>query len=167
MASGIFGKSEFELFYRMEFLNLVHFAGAYLHDEQKARDIAQDSLLALWENRSGIDPERNIRALVFTIARNKTLNYLRSSCVFTKMDDANEAIALLEDSSLDGLIDALDLEQLVRKEWASLPEKTRKTFVMSRFFGLKNREISRQEGVSEKAIEYRIGSALKKFRKLF
>ena len=36
--------SAFEFFYRMEFLNLVHFAGSYLKDEERARDLAQEFL---------------------------------------------------------------------------------------------------------------------------
>ncbi len=42
----------YELFYRMEYLNLVHFTDSYLHDTEKARDISQETLLSLW--RTGI-----------------------------------------------------------------------------------------------------------------
>lgn len=158
----------YKLLYRMEYLNLVHFVHGYLHDPEKAKDISQETMMALWENRSLIDPERNLRALVFTIARNKTLNELRHRKLFSpSAEEYDRALALLEDNSVEEYINALDLSALMEKVWASLPEKVGRTFFRSRENGLKNKEIALLEGVSEKAVEYRIGSALRRFRIAF
>lgn len=154
----------FELFYRMEYLNLVHFADSYLNNKDKARDIAQETMLSLWENRHGLDPEKNIRALVFTIARNKTLNEIRQNKVLFSSEEADNALALLLDASVEENINALDLSRLIQKEWDMLPQKARETFSMSRDEGLKNREIAEREGVSEKTVEYRMKTALDRFR---
>ena len=55
----------------------------------------------------------------------------------------------------------------MEKVWASLPEKVGRTFTQSREEGLKNREIARVQGISEKAVEYRIGIALRRFKLAF
>jgi RNA polymerase sigma-70 factor (ECF subfamily) len=160
--------SAFKLLYRMEYLNLVHFVHGYLHDPEKSRDIAQDTMLALWENHSIINPSRNLRALVFTIARNKTLNELRHLKLFTPTaEEYDRALELLQDNSVEEYINALDLSALMEKVWDSLPENISRTFTKSRIDGLKNKEIALLEGVSEKAVEYRIGMALKRFRRAF
>ncbi len=151
----------------MEFLNLVHFADSYLHDGERARDIAQETLLALWENRHRLQPERNIRSFVFTIARNRTLNELRRRKLLAPTGMEDEALELLEDHSLEERIDALDLATLIEKVWNKLPKDIGKTFSMSREEGLRNREIAAREGVSEKTVEYRIRVALNRFRELF
>jgi len=151
----------------MEFLNLVHFTNSYLHDEERARDISQETLLALWENRHRLEPGKNIRSLVFTIARNKTLNDLRSRKLFASSVSADQALELLEDHSVDEQINALELETLIDKVWNKLPKKIAVTFAQSREEGLKNREIAAQQGISEKTVEYRISMALKQFRQLF
>ena len=151
----------------MEFLNLVHFTGSYLQDDEKARDISQETMLSLWENRRLIDPEKNIRSLVFTIARNKTLNELRRRKLFSPGADVNEALALLEDNSVEEHINALELSSLIEKVWDSLPQNVAGTFALSREEGLKNRIIAEREGISVKTVEYRIKVALKSFRKLF
>lgn len=148
----------FELFYRMEFLNLVHFADSYLHDRDKAQDLAQEALLAVWEHRQQLDPGKNIRSLVFTIARNRTLDELRSR-------HAPEE-RCLEDRSVEEYIGRLDLAALMQKVWMSLPPKIGNTFKMSRLGGMKNHEIAQEEGISEKAVEYRMGVALRRFRKM-
>jgi len=154
----------YELFYRMEFLNLVHFVNAYLHDEERARDIAQEALLSLWENRSLLTPGRNLRAFVFTIAKNKTLNELRAAKHTTPATE--ESLQMLEDRSLEAQIDALDLSTLIRSVWGSIPENIRRTF-LSRQDGMKNRQIASQEGVSEKTVEYRLRMARERFRVIF
>lgn len=154
----------YELFYRMEYLNLVHFADSYLHNTDKARDIAQETMLSIWENRSSLDPDKNIRSLAFTIARNKTLNQLRQNKVLFSSEETDYALELLLDRSAEENINALELSKLIQKEWNMLPEKARQTFSMSRSDGLKNREIAQREGVSEKTVEYRIKTALDRFR---
>lgn len=157
----------YELFYRMEYLNLVHFAGSYLKDEERARDIAQETLLSLWENRRMLDPSKNIRSFVFTIARNKTLNELRRRKLFSPSGLEDHVLELLEDHSVEEQIESLDLAALIEKVWNALPKDIGRTFSLSREEGLKNREIAIREGVSEKTVEYRIRVALHRFRDLF
>lgn len=152
----------FEVFYRMERNNLVHFAYSYLRDYQKSEDVAQDALLRIWERRAEIDPGKNLRALVFTIARNMMIDCLRRS----QKTESVEACICLEDKSVDGLVEALDLEELFTKSFASLPPKLRNTFMKSRVDGLTNKEIAGKENVSLKTVEYRIGAVLRFFRKI-
>ena len=160
--------ASYKLLYRMEYLNLLHFVHSYLHDPEKSKDIAQETMMALWENRSLINPDKNLRALVFTIARNKTLNELRHRKLFSpSAEEYNRSLELLEDNSVEEYINGLDLSALMAKVWDSLPEKVSRTFSRSRDDGLKNKEIAILEGISEKAVEYRIGIALRKFRAAF
>ena len=151
----------------MEFLNLVHFAGSYLKDEERARDMAQETLLALWENRRSLDPDKNIRSFVFTIARNKTLNELRRRKLFSPSGLEDDALELLEDASVEEQIQGLELATLIEKVWNKLPKEIGNTFALSREEGLKNREIAAREGISEKTVEYRMRVARGHFRELF
>ncbi|MCF0177423.1 MAG: sigma-70 family RNA polymerase sigma factor [Bacteroidales bacterium] len=154
-------QSAFEAFYMMEYNNLLHFANAYIKDDKVAEDIAQETLIKLWQTRENLNPDGNIRALAFTIAKNMSLDFLR------KKNDAMslDACLYLEDNSLDVMINTLDLDKLVKKTFMSLPEKVRQTFLLSRHNRLTNKDIAEREHVSIKAIEYRISSALKVFRK--
>lgn len=158
----------FEILYRMEYLNLVHFSDSYLKDPEKAKDVSQESLLTLWEHRAFLDPEKNVRAFLYTIARNKTLDelYLRRRRSRSPEETEN-ALSLLEDNAVEDYINRLDLGVLINRIWQSLPSKIGRTFAMSREEGLRNKEIARQEGISEKAVEYRMKVALRHFRKYF
>ena len=157
----------FEMFYRLEFNNLVHFIASYICDVEKARDIAQDVLCAVWENRSSIRPDSNFRAWVFTIARNRTLNFLKEKKLFSDpslTSTLEERIAAIKDPSMEHLIDSLELSSLIRKTFDSLPDTAKETFCMSRLDGMTNREISIKKGLSIKAVEYHIKISLRHFR---
>ena len=157
----------FEMFYRLEFNNLVHFIASYICDRDKARDLAQDVLCTVWEKHYAIRPDSNLRSWVFTIARNRTLNFLKEKKLFSDPSlttALEERTAALEDPSVEHLIDSLELSSLIKKTFDSLPDTARETFHMSRLDGMTNREISTKKGVSVKAVEYHIKISLRHFR---
>ena len=157
-------ETAFEVFYRMERNNLVHFINSYVHDIPCAEDLAQDSLLSLWSHRENLKSGENLRAYVFTIARNRTLDLLKSRSELLRNAEDVSAVSHLQENSLEERINALDLSQLVSKTFCQLPQKLQRTFLMSRVEGLTNREIALSESISEKSVEYRISRVLRLFR---
>lgn len=158
----------FEMFYRLEFNNLVHFITSYVSDRERARDLAQEVLCLLWEKRELLRPDANLRAWVFTIARNRTLNAMKEKKLFSDSSmrsTLDERIAALEDPSVEHLIDSLELSDLIRKAYDTLPATSESTFRMSRMDGLTNREIAEKKGISVKSVEYHIKISLRHFRK--
>ena len=160
-------RKAFEMFYRLEFNNLVHFIASYTSDRERAMDLAQDVLCTLWERRSDIRPGANLRAWVFTVARNRTLNVLKEKKYFADSSfrsTLDERIAALEDPSVEHLIDSLELGALIRKAYDTLSDTSKDTFIMSRIAGLTNREIAERRGISLKTVEYHIKISLRHFR---
>jgi len=161
-------RKAFEWFYRMEYDNLLHFVNSYLHSPAKAEDLVQETFCALWENHTALDPEKNFRAFVFTMARNRTINELKSRKLFGGANAPaalQEAVLLLEDASADELIHSLDLRDLLRHSLATMPAKAREYFSLSRSEGLRNKEIASRSGVSVKTVEYHIHVALSHLKK--
>lgn len=158
----------FELFYKAEFNNLVYFLSNYVHDTDVVLDIAQESLWTLWEKRSGIDAQKNVRTFVFTIAKNKALNFLKSKRIRERalcLDEINADIFALGDYSFTKQVEALSLEQLIERTYKDLPETVKESFILSRKFGYTNEEIARRKGISVKAVEYHMKISLQIFRK--
>lgn len=62
----------YTLYYRKSFL----FARSYVHDEQAAEDIAAEALIKLWEKLKS-DIINSPQAMLLTILKNKSLDYLR------------------------------------------------------------------------------------------
>lgn len=161
-------RQAFELFYRMEFNNLVHFIGSYTHDVSQAEDLAQETLCTLYVKRENIDPDKNLRSFVYRIARNKTINHLKEKSLFadkSKIKGITEEIMALEDNSMEEMIESLELEKLIGNIYDSLPDSVKESFAMSRGDGLTNKEIAFKKGLSVKAVEYHITVSLRQFRK--
>lgn len=160
-------KSSYEFFFRCEFDNITHFIFSYTHDLQQAEDLAQETFCTLWEKRATIDYEKNFRAFVFRIARNKTINALKAKPLSADKGNKWEVdadIMALRDDSMDGIVDALELKKLIEDVYDNLPESAKDSFIMSRKMGMSNKEIAQKQGLTTKAVEYHMKISLKMFR---
>lgn len=156
-----------ELF-RMEFRNIKFFAHQYLNDLAQAEDVAQETFLALWTNRATIADNSNLKALLLTIAKNKSLNVLRSQRHFHKntieKSEAQLNIKALSHPYIEEQIDAITLSEAIEQARNSLPEHIRTSFDLSRLENKTYKEIAEIRGITEKSVEYHLAVALKHFR---
>lgn len=159
----------FKSVYRAEYNNLVHFIVNYTHNRQDAEDIVQETMLSVWNGREILDPERNFRSYLYTIARNKALNYLRDNAKHirnTSLQDEDYLVnsLALSSHSVEEEINALELQEFLDRIYLSLPEKVVRSFRMSRQDGMTYNEIAEQLGITPKVVEYHISIALKSLR---
>ena len=160
-------QSSFEIFFRLEFDNVTHFIESYTHDHTQAEDLAQETFCSLWDKRATIDPAKNFRAFVFRIARNKTINALRTKEPTADSESRLEIganVLALSDSSMEGIIEGLELGRLIQDVYDSLPDSAKDSFIMSRKYGMTNKEIAEKEGLTVKAVEYHIKISLRIFK---
>lgn len=136
-----------------------------------AEDIVSESIVKLWKLMSESDIEHP-QALLFTLLRNKALDYLKHEAVRKNAEkeiseglqrELNLRIANLEACNPDEIF-SIDLMSKVNQVLNSLPPKTRAVFEMSRFEGFSVKDIARNQGLSPKSVEYHITQALKKLR---
>lgn len=159
----------FRSVYRAEYNNLVYFVNSYTKNKLDAEDIVQETMMAIWESRDSLDPDRNFRSYLYTIARNKSLNYLRDNAKRMKDSSLQESENLisslaLSSPSVEEEINALELQEFIERVYLSLPEKVVNTFRMSRQDGLTYSEIAEKLGITTKVVEYHISITLKALR---
>lgn len=137
---------------------LCSFVYSYVPDIDAAKDIVQDTFVALWQNKDKYQPTKT---LLYGIAKNKAIDYIRAHHqtkilkgipidVFTDMLQANQ-----EEEP-----DIIEITEEIWKRVETLPPQCKKIFILSRSNNLKNREIAEQLGVSVKAVEKQITKAL-------
>lgn len=61
-------------------------------NKDRAHDITQETIIKLWRNIKKIDTSKNLRSLLFTIAKNTTLDYLRKNrnINFSEIDNIHD-----------------------------------------------------------------------------
>lgn len=153
--------------YQSEF---IRFANMYVRNTAVAEDFTIEALTQYWENRHTLDLDSNVPAYILTIIKNKCLNYLQHIQIKTDVTEylKNHAewelstrISTLEVCDPNDLF-TIDVQDIVNKTLASLPELTRMIFIMNRFENKPYKEIAQSWGMTTKGIEYHMSQALKK-----
>jgi RNA polymerase sigma-70 factor (ECF subfamily) len=160
------GRAEFDaalVALRAEVLGYLH---GQLRDREIAADLAQETLLRMMRYRDVPAQER--RYVMFHIARNLLAEYRRAQFRHRASRHVSlEDVATLEDcqASVEAIVDARRaIERLVKRVIHRLPPKCGLAFAMNRIDGLTYPQISKEMGISVKAVEKHISRALKACR---
>ncbi len=167
------GKHEaYEYLFATYYPRLHNYALRFLADGDAVGDIIQDCFMKQWEKRGELILQ-SVGALLFRMVRNQCLNYLRHKALedsewlqSLNLEDHSERLYstdFLDDPDQELLFQ--ELKRQVEQTLDALPERSRQIFTMSRFDGMKNREIAEELGISVKVVERHIGRALKMFRR--
>ena len=154
-------------YYRKAFL----FTKSFVHDESVAEDIVSESLIKLWENLKEENTD-HADALLLTILKNKSLDHLKHEAIKAEaihsMSNLNQRELEIRISTLQACdpeeIFSEEVKKIIADTLATLPEQTRRIFVMSRFQNKSNKEIAEELGITVKGVEYHITKAPKPLR---
>ncbi|NCB96839.1 MAG: RNA polymerase sigma-70 factor [Bacteroidia bacterium] len=143
------------------------FARSYVRLNGVSEDLVQDTFIKFWEARRTFENEKMIAPYLFTILRNKCLDYLKHKVVEQKFNDiaaenynywlAN--IYALEDPSIS-IITENQIKKALFDAINKMPQLRREIFIMSRFKDMKNQEVAEEMGVSVKTVEYHMTKAI-------
>lgn len=149
----------FEACYQEYYSSLCRFAYRYLESESESKDLVQDLFVDIWVNREKIKITTSIKSYLYAAVRNRSLTKLKSKLGIVPFPDDHDKL-IVEPVNLD----FPTLEEAIQKAIASLPEKCRVIFVLSREHGLKYAQVAEKLNLSEKTVENQIGIALAKLR---
>lgn len=139
---------------------LLRYAARLTQDEEAAYDILQDVFFKLWERRATLNPDLPLKALLFTMVRNRSLNHQRDK----QRHDASRAVmpeALLDPTSRpDNDVEAEMLGAHLHAWIGELPPRRREAFRLSRYEGLTHEEIARVMRLTPRTVSNHIMSAL-------
>lgn len=161
-------KKAYEQIYSDFFGVLYHLCLHYLHDEKVAEEIVQDSFMKLWEIRSTLNEQFNVKSFLYTVTKNNSLNYLRNQKVSMKhLENMKYLEMQFNYEALERLGDYIRFEELrnkIEESIAKLPPEIIETFQLSRFEELSYKDIASRQEISIKTVEARISKALRILR---
>ncbi len=152
----------FEALFSAYYFILCLYATRLTKDATAAEEIVQELFVTLWERRTKINIESSVKNYLYRSVKNRCLNYLKH----LKIEEIhNQKIQKEKKSNIDEDFEYHgELLQKIEESIASLPEKRREIFRLSRQEGLKYREISEKLNISMKTVETQIGLAIKMLR---
>jgi RNA polymerase sigma factor (sigma-70 family) len=77
----------FSRFFQENQERFLSFAYSYTRNKAAAEDILMEAMISLWENREKWEKDSNLHALLLTIIKNKSLNYLEHEQVRMRAEE--------------------------------------------------------------------------------
>lgn len=154
-----------ETYYRNHRDELLAFVSSRLGGAVEAEDIVQNVFLRLLTTDKMIT-EITLPALTYTIARNLISDYYRRRNTYEEFEHYIKRSS--DDySSMESVISAKELTELLERGLARIPENFREIYRMHIYGGMKVGEISQTLGEGYKSVEHRLGAARKALRNFF
>ena len=156
----------FDVLYRRYHEVLYVYSYKLLKDSDTAADIVQSVFIKLWEHSDYMPVEVNVKAYLYSMVRNKVINYIRDNrsrlihnyCIVREN-------GLIEDADfLQSIEDAAEQDKL-KKAMEKLTVQQRKV-IEYRLEGKSNAEIAELMGISKKTVENHLNLVLKEIRKI-
>ena len=156
---------EFERLFKELYSPLCLYANKYLQDKDKAEEIVQDIFYGIWKNRAKLSIKVSFKSYLYKAVQNNCLQLIQHHVVEDKYKQyvKNEVSHFQSDPIKE--MELQEMNKVVEQTLDSLPDRCKEIFSMSRFEGLKYREIAEKLEISTKTVEANMGKALQAFRK--
>lgn len=158
--------ASYEELFRLHFARFVAFAYAITRDRVASEDLVQEAFMKIWINRSKLDENLSLENYLYVLVKRAVLNFIRDR-KFVEALDSDGLLELAGDSDTIGRISEKETRERLISGVASLPPQRRTVFLLSREEGLSNKAIAERLGLSEKTVERHITLALSDLRRHF
>jgi RNA polymerase sigma-70 factor (ECF subfamily) len=148
---------DFKMIYDTHFDDLRRYLIYRSGDQDLSGDIAQNVFMKVWTKKIEI-ASGNIKSLLFKMATEEFISHIRRKKVEKEYTESIDLRLIREPDNND---DLLEKKVLFQKALNQLPEKQKTALLMNKMQGLTYKEIAEVLNLSQKAIEKRIGLALK------
>lgn len=162
-------EAAFEVMFNLYYPRLVWFAKEYV-PYQDAKSLVQDAFITFWEKNPTVSNESQLQSYIYTLVKNNCLMFLRHEKI--KKGFADEMGMKMQNQVYKLALEQLDtseiviqeIEAIIKKTLAALPQRCREVFILSRLEGKKNHEVAQELNISVKAVEAQITKALRMFK---
>lgn len=141
------------------------FSFSLLKSEDETNDIVQEVFINLWESRVFLNSELSFSSFLFTIARNRILNYFRDIDIEARIK--NKILVQSEpfEDKVESEIVYEEYVLILKKAIENLPPQRKRIFNLSRIDHFTHKEIAEQLDISVYTVQEHISESLRFIRK--
>lgn len=132
-----------------------------LGSQEISKEVVQETFLRLWERRSSIDPDKSLKAYVFTIAKNLINDHLTE---YARQFEANHELMWISEKHFNSTqyeMTMSEIKQVEAEVLNKLPAQQRNVYKLSRDGNLSHQKISEHLGISINSVKTHLRLALK------
>ena len=157
------GLIQIEDIFKSNYTQLYRTAYNIIRNDKAAEDIVQEVFLKLWQKKDALDHVQDHKSYLFRSTINASIDFLKQSRKVIPISNTNLAEQEGNDTAENSL-NQKELEAAIEKALNNLPPRCKVIFVLSRFEGMKYKEIAVHLNISIKTVENQMGIALEKMR---
>lgn len=140
---------------------LYYFCLHLLKSKEEANDIVQEIFIRIWESRSFINPDLSFSSFLYTMARNRIMNYFRDMDIDIKVKEMIASQKITTEETAESQIIYTEYQEILRTAIEQLPTQRQRIFNMSRIENMSHKEIAAELNISVNTVQEHISEALK------
>lgn len=152
-----------EIFKRYSKL-LINHAYKILENQDEANDVVQEVFLSIWNKRNELAITGSLSSYLYKAVKNRVLNYIAHEKVVSRYADSISNFVENEYVFADSKLREEELESIIAKEIALLPEKMREVFLLRKVEELSYDEIALQLNITDKTAKQQVYNSVKILR---
>ena len=152
-----------EIFERYSRL-LVNHAYKILENQDEANDVVQEVFLTIWNKRHELAVTGSLSSYLYKAVKNRVLNHIAHEKVVSRYADSISDFIEQDYVFADSNLREKELEAIIAKEIALLPEKMREVFLLRKVEELSYDEIAIQLNITDKTAKQQVYNSLKILR---
>ena len=146
---------------------LCLFANKLIQDPTAAEDIAQESLIKLWEKHAGFDSPFAIKSFLYITAKNACFNFLKRTQNGEKLQKIMGVLTKDSEDYVWNELTRVEVVRAIQTMLKALPNECRKIMEFSIVDGLDNHEIAQRLSISVHTVKNQKARAVYLMKKKF
>lgn len=143
---------------------LVNHAFNMLGNQDEANDAVQEVFLSIWNKRYELALTGSLSSYLYKATKNRILNHIAHEKVVSRYADSISNFIENDYVFADSNLREKELEAIIAKEIALLPEKMREVFLLRKVEELSYDEIALQLNITDKTAKQQVYNSLKILR---
>ena len=141
---------------------LFRSAFSLLRDRPACEDLIQEVFIKIWDHRKTLEITLSLKSYLYAAMRYAVYRHIRSGKV--REDIFDTIVERLQTPAAYGQLEHREMLSQINAIVATLPEKCREVYQLSRDERLSHKEIAGRLGISTKTVENQIAKALRHLR---
>jgi len=154
----------YEMLFKQWYEPLCRYAHSMLHDRDEAEDIVQKIFCKLWDQHEKLEIHTSIKSYLYRMTHNACLNKIKQLQMQAEHHEMIAYCSIASSNQVEQTLAHKELRQQIELAIATLPERCRQVFLLSRMQNLSYVQIAQQMLISPNTVETQIVKALKILR---
>ena len=154
--------ASFEVLVRRYQKRLQYYVHRYVHTDEAAEEVVQDTLFTLYQTIERIDTKRKVKSYIYAIARNMAISYMRRHQVEARID---ESVVGGNDADVFDLLWNEEKVQTVRHALSQLSPVYRRALQLYYFDELSYKEVSKKLHIPLNTVRTHLARAKKALKR--